>query len=271
MSSAQLSQLPVKVLKQMLEANSAATYGTREQLVERLESGQQGKKKPGPKVKPDTVVNKPNVKDEIDFYKKERPRLIAQGMKDKKKQDEELKRRWQNKIGLSSPKAKVTSATAKSAATNETVLKMQLTKPQEKDLGFSLVRIDTDASGTPSFVYAKAGAKAGKAPNVSVPFVKTRGIKRAREEDDDTEQVGESEAEWWEEFIAGRMKKKLKRSTMLAIMKDMDPEEKTSGTTVAELSELAAYQFINETDDEAEDDDDDDEIEEEDDEEDEDE
>ena len=58
---------------------------------------------------------------------------------------------------------------------------------------------------------------------------------------------------------------------MLAIMKDMDPEEKTSGTTVAELSELAAYQFINETDDEAEDDDDDDEIEEEDDEEDEDE
>ena len=37
-TTAQLSQLPVKVLKQMLEANNAATYGTREQLVERLES-----------------------------------------------------------------------------------------------------------------------------------------------------------------------------------------------------------------------------------------
>ena len=101
-TTAQLSQLPVKVLKQMLEANNAATYGTRAQLVERLESGQQGKKKPGPKGKPDQSVatKKPNVKEQIEFYRKERPRLVAQGMMDKKKQDEKLKRRWQKKIGV---------------------------------------------------------------------------------------------------------------------------------------------------------------------------
>ncbi len=40
-TTAQLSQLPVQVLKQILKMNNAATYGTREQLVERIESGQQ--------------------------------------------------------------------------------------------------------------------------------------------------------------------------------------------------------------------------------------
>ena len=119
MSTTALSHLPVKVLKQMLAARDAAQHGTREQLVERLESGQQGKKKPGPKGKPsDTSIKQANVKDEIEFYKKERPRLIAAGMKDKKKQDEELKRRWQKKIGQASPKPKVTFAkpAAKKAA-----------------------------------------------------------------------------------------------------------------------------------------------------------
>jgi hypothetical protein len=65
--------------------------------------------------------------------------------------------------------------------------------------------------------------------------------------------VDDDEAEFWEEHVAERMKKKLSRSTMVAIMKDMDPEEKIRSRTLEDLADLAAHQFINESDDEGDD------------------
>jgi hypothetical protein len=262
-----LHELPIKVLKNMLETNGAATYGTRDQLVKRIESGQQGKKKPGPKGK--NVANVvSNVKSKIEFFKTQRPRLVEAGMKDKKKQDEELERRWQKKQSsptktiVKEPKRKVDNV-----ADNLVTLTWQLDPQQLKDLNFKLLRIDNDNSNGLKFVYTKDKANSGKAKVDSHTKAKANSKKANskkteddEDDEDDDEQADDNEAEFWEEHVADRMKKKLSRSTMVAIMKDMDPEEKISGRSREDLADFAAHQFINESDDEDEDEDDDDDM-----------
>jgi hypothetical protein len=214
-----LHELPIKVLKNMLETNGAATYGTRDQLVKRIESGQQGKKKPGPKGK--NVANVvSNVKSKIEFFKTQRPRLVEAGMKDKKKQDEELERRWQKK--QSSP--------------TKTIVK----EPKRK---VDNVADNSGKAKVDSHTKAKANSKKAN----------SKKTEDDEDDEDDDEQADDNEAEFWEEHVADRMKKKLSRSTMVAIMKDMDPEEKISGRSREDLADFAAHQFINESDDEGDD------------------
>ena len=253
MSAADLS---VAMLKNSLEANGLATYGTKEEMLQRLLAGG-GKKKPGPKPKgdvpkkkkPTSALKPPSAVDseEAAFMLAERPRVVSMGITDFAEQTAELKRRWAQ---VKKSKAKTSAKPAAAVPGSIIKLPSQLDATQAASCGLTLVGTEPGPAGM-QFVYAPASAK--KETTVSgakrkMPEVAAMPADEDEEEDDDDDD--DDEMQWACDVAAMRLVKKAKKEHLAALCGDFGVP--VSGTK-QELAELLAEQMHYETDDEEDD------------------
>eukprot|EP00966_Prymnesium_polylepis_P131389 3039039-Prymnesium_polylepis.1 len=178
----------------------------------RLQSGESGKKKPGPKGK----MIKDSSKFDA-FSKAQIKGLVAMGIVDEDDQTTEIKRRWDamNKAQGKTPLSKTVSASAPKTS-SEIRLDQPLDDSQLKSTGLTFVKSDTVGSKV-IFIYKPSGdAVAKKKVNfaetsaASSAKAKSAAIKRKKveeEEDDDDDDDDEDDLDWACEISKERLLK----------------------------------------------------------------
>ena len=178
--------LPKATLKQLLEERNLPTYGSRQQMNDRLVAVN---KKPMP-----TIAKKPIAKhtktptskvsdctfdpDEVRFFQEERPRLILQGMTYTALQNQELKRRYKQMQTLKKKCTTSTTTTKTVPDTNIIESRTVLSKAHLKQHGLEFSYVKPDATGNFAIYYKKTAPKA-KAPKAKAPNAKPRKSKQA--------------------------------------------------------------------------------------------
>ena len=254
--------LSVDMLKKSLAANGLPQYGTKDQMLARLLGGGE-KKKPGPKSKGDGTMpkkrkatSKPAMFDqaEINFYAAERPRLVAQGITDSRKQSNELARRWAlMKKQASSPAAKV----AKTSPAVKSMIKLptQLDAAMLASNSLEFTGVETNAAGAMLFVYTKKSSGAGGAVQTPKRVHSTVADMpddcNDGNDDDDDDDDDDDGMSWPCEVSSERLAKKAKKEHLVALCGDFGIP--TTGSK-AKLAEMLAEQLHYETDDESGDD-----------------
>ena len=268
--------LPKATLKQLLEERNLPTYGSRQQMNDRLVAVN---KKPMP-----TIVKKPIAKhmktpkvsdctfdpDEVKFFQEERPRLILQGMTDTALQNQELKRRYKQMQTLKKKCTTSTTTTKTVPDTNIIESRTVLSKAHLKQHGLELSYVKPDATGTFAYYYKKTAPKA-KAPDAKVPNANPRKSKQASRKalakkakaarkarkahasDDDDDEIDDETMEKCTDFVSGRLMKKCSKPQLKDLCKTFGVE--TSGSK-QDLADLVAEQMTDETDSESSDSDD---------------
>jgi hypothetical protein len=135
MSPNDLSEDTTAQLRTRLAAKGLPIWGTREVLIERLNTGGQ-KKKPGPKTgsKKDTFGNmEPG---ELKFYNEQRPKLVALGITDPTTLKEELTRLWNLTKKQSKPKQQVKNTFMSDTVINSAAM---------TSAGLKLISVDTSS------------------------------------------------------------------------------------------------------------------------------
>ena len=257
MSSVSADEIPDgHTLNVALKANNLPTYGTKAMKWARLQSGETGKKKPGPKGK---ATKDPRFEA---FSKSQVPGLVAMGIVDDDDQATEIKRRWdamqkaQSKAGKASP----TKAPTKASPTkgHEIRLDQPLDDQQLKSTGLTFVAIDKSGA-KPIFVYAKDGASDTKAKSSPAPAKKATpskspALKRKKtDEEEDEEDEEEDDLDWACEVSKERLLKRCRKETLQAMCSDFGVP--TSGSK-EQLADMLSEQLHAETDDEADEEDD---------------
>ena len=273
--------LPKATLKQLLEERNLPTYGSRQQMNDRLVAVN---KKPMPTLvkKPmPTIVKTPTSKvsdctfdpDEVKFFQEERPRLILQGMTDTALQNQELKRRYKQMQTLKKKCTTSTTTTKTVPDTNIIESRTVLSKAHLKQHGLELSYVKPDATGTFAYYYKKTAPKA-KAPDAKVPNAnprkskqasrkaiakkakaarKARKARKAHAADDDDDEIDDETMEKCTDRVSGRLMKKCSKPQLKDLCKTFGVE--TSGSK-QDLADLVAEQMTDETDSESSDSDD---------------
>ena len=264
-----LALMSISALKEKLEARGAATYGNREQLVERIKSGQKGKIKPGPK--PSKTIAK---KSATSTKAKQTDKVAKEKVAKKKVAKEKVVKKpvkvAKKPANVAKKPAKVAKTSAEVAKTSgEVRLAAPLTDQQEAQLNLSLVRIDVSPDGIDLFVYSTVVKPAAQAVNpvqsLSNPAKRLRtqassrkssGTVRAdsdSEEEEDSDSEEDEEMADCEDLIVKRLMKH-RPALLVQMLKDHGvPEHAIKGATHEELAEMVAEQETNETDDDDED------------------
>ena len=265
-----LALMSISALKSKLEARGAATYGNREQLVERIKSGQKGKIKPGPK--PSKTITKKSAKADTSTKAKKTDKVAKKKVAKKEVAKEKVAKEKVAKkpANVAKKPAKVAKTSAEVAKTSgEVRLAAPLTDQQEAQLNLSLVRIDVSPDGIDLFVYSTVVKPAAQAVNpvqsLSNPAKRLRtqassrkssGTVRAdsdSEEEEDSDSEEDEEMADCEDLIVKRLMKH-RPALLVQMLKDHGvPEHAIKGATHEELAEMVAEQETNETDDDDED------------------
>ena len=267
-----LALMSISALKEKLEARGAATYGNREQLVERIKSGQKGKIKPGPK--PSKTIAK---KSATSTKAKQTDKVAKEKVAKKKVAKEKVVKKpvkvAKKPANVAKKPAKVAKTSAEVAKTSgEVRLAAPLTDQQEAQLNLSLVRIDPVGIDVFVYVYAKnstvvkpAAQAVNPVQSLSNPAKRLRtqassrkssGTVRAdsdSEEEEDSDSEEDEEMADCEDLIVKRLMKH-RPALLVQMLKDHGvPEHAIKGATHEELAEMVAEQETNETDDDDED------------------
>ena len=252
MSAADLS---VAMLKQSLEANGLATYGTKKQMWDRLISGETEKKKPGPKPKGDVPKKKkqktsaakgePIDGEEKAFMDSERPRLAAY-ISDFDEQTAELETRW-NRIKKAKKDKDVDGV-------GSVKIPAPLDAAQMAAMNLRFVSTETSpTTGATLYVYASTSAPAA-AEDKSKPAEKQESGKKRKmpcdEEENEDDEDGEDDMSWACEVAAMRLAK-CRKELLITLCHEFNIP--ATGTK-EELAENLSEQLHYETDDEEEDD-----------------
>lgn len=241
-------------LKDLATTLEVATYGSKKDIASRIATAKGGKgaltkllktsaKEKDMKAKGKLVGGKA-ASSRVEFFKKERARLIAAGATNKKKIDEECKRLW----GLSTSKCKGGICKKPPAKAKDTTIVTStkiLTPAEAKSRGLTLIGAD---------------ASNGKTVYKYKSVLKTKAAKSAAKDDDDDDcddcddsddEVGADDIETF--AIDRLMGKKIKKREYLDGMNEAYGVD-TKGWTLAHAKEELVIQMLNETDDEASDD-----------------
>ena len=249
MSSALLA-MSASDLRAMCAERQLARYGDKSMLIARLQSGATGKKKPGPQV---GTLRKTIAKTsaQTSFYEKERSRLIAQGILDKKAQDAELDRRWNAKKSSPSKGA----ATASKPGQNNITFTFALSSSMQKQRGLRFVGEEMDGQGKKKYIYEKLGG-ASKA----VTFVADDMDDVSDENDSAGEEDGDGCAilteEQHNEIFDHQVDRLMQnhavtKAMLLPLVMALDPSAKVKAAGKEELCGRLIEQLMDEEDDES--------------------
>ena len=258
MSSVDMS---VETLKKSLAANGLATYGTKEQMLQRLLSGDSEKKKPGPKAKGDvpkkkkstSVKSEPIDGEEAAFIAKDRPRLAAH-IADFDEQTAELKRQWAYIKDSRDKKAKTAAAPAAPAAAaapgliklpaaldaaQMSAMKLKFESNEIQPMTGAILHVYSSTAGAP---VKPATGKKRKGAVAAMPCDK---------EEDEEDEDEDDDMSWACEVASMRLVKKCRKETLVMLCNDFGIG--TSGNK-EKLADDIGEQLHYETDDEDEDD-----------------
>ena len=192
------------------------------------------------------------------FMKKERARLVASGVTDKKKIDEEVKRLWTMWQSTSKPLktiAKKTPAKKAKAKVDDKFINSSKLLPDSVCKARNLTLVGSDSS-TGKTVY-KYKVKEMSTSAKGSPKKNTKAETDGDDSDDSDDEFDNAAAEVEERAIARIKSKKFKREVINGFLEAFGVD--ASGWTLPHAKEEVVIQLLNETDDEGSDEEEEDE------------
>jgi len=244
---------PVKLdsLQALARTHEVPTYGKKADIAGRITLAKGGKGaltkliKTSAKEKESKGKSTPTGGKKVEFFKKERARLIAAGATDKKKIETEIKRLWEQQSTSNKCKGGICKKSTKAKDDKATIVtsSKMLTPAEAKARNLALVGANA-SNGNTSFTYKVISSK--KKPLQTKP---------SSDQDEDEEMVTKADIE--DEMIARLKAKKIKKREHLDGMNEAYGVD-TKGWSLLHAKEELVIQMMGETDDEDDDDDDDD-------------
>lgn len=250
----------IDVLKNALRANGLPTSGNKDQMLQRLLSGQPDKRKSKP-AKAESAVVDAMADEDGDAYQtfaaKERSSLMAQGFSDEQLIAAEIKRRYAA-IQLMKPKPKPAADKPKTptkATSDDTEPVMLPSKLSDEHAAMAnLVFVSEAADGR--FMYLKSKPKSPASKPSPAGSSKSNGKKRALEEAAEPEPeervIDEATFDQAVDIVAMRLFKKANIGKMVALLQDYGLNEYKESSDKSEVARNLAEQLCYETDDDEE-------------------
>ena len=253
----------IDVLKNALRANGLPTSGNKDQMLQRLLSGQPDKRK-GKPVKAEPAVIDATADDDDDAYEtfaaKERSSLMAQGFSDEQLIAAEIKRRYTTiQLMKTKPKPvdKPKTPTKPTSGDSEPVM-LPSKLSDEHAVMANLVFVTEAADGR--FMYLKSPKPKSPAskPSPAASSSKSGGKKRAIDEvaaaepEPEERVIDEATFDQAVDIVSMRLFKKANIGKMVALLQDYGLNEFKESSDKSEVARNLAEQLCYETDDERE-------------------